>query len=166
MDLDARAQGDDQSPYIVVLGIAQDGGVPQAGSDFADGDSTRTRRVVSLGLIDPVSDERWLFEATPDFPEQLRHLNRIAPSGDKPGLEGVFLTHAHIGHYTGLMFLGHEVMGARGVPVYAMPRMASFLRTNGPWSQLVALENIVLREMSHGVPVVLNQRISVTPLLV
>ena len=166
MVLDARGQVDDPPPYLVVLGIAQDGGVPQAGNDFADGDSTRTRRVVSLGLVDPVSGERWLFEATPGFPEQLRHLNRIAPRDDKPGLDGIFLTHAHIGHYTGLMFLGHEVMGAQGVPVYAMPRMASFLRTNSPWSQLVAFENIVLREMSHGVPVVLNQRISVTPLLV
>jgi len=154
------------APYLVVLGIAQDGGVPQAGNDFADGDSTRTRLVVSLGLVDPVSGERWLFETTPNFPEQLRRLNRIAPRDDKPGLDGVFLTHAHIGHYTGLMFLGHEVMGAQGIPVYTMPRMATFLSTNGPWSQLVRFENIVLRELSDREPVVLNERISVTQLVV
>ena len=165
-DSGARAQTDDLSPYLVVLGIAQDGGVPQAGNDFADGDSTRARRVVSLGLVDPVSGERWLFEATPDFPEQLRHLNRTAPRDDKPGLDGIFLTHAHIGHYTGLMFLGHEVMGAGGVPVYAMPRMASFLRTNGPWSQLVALENIQLNQVSDRIAVVVNPRLFVMPLLV
>jgi len=154
------------APYLVVLGIAQDGGVPQAGNDFADGDSTRTRLVVSLGLVDPVSGERWRCETTPNFPEQLRRLNRIAPRDDKPGLDGVFLTHAHIGHYTGLMFLGHEVMGAQGIPVYTMPRMATFLSTNGPWSQLVRFENIVLRELSDREPVVLNERISVTPLVV
>ncbi len=152
------------NPYVVVLGIAQDGGVPQAGNEFEDGDSTNTRRVVSLGLVDPVSGERWLFEATPDFPEQLRHLDRISPRDDNPGLDGIFLTHAHIGHYTGLMFLGHEVIGASGIPVHAMPRMADFLRRNGPWSQLVAFENILLREMTDGESVILNERISVTPL--
>ncbi len=166
MDSEAWAQNGDQSPYLVVLGIAQDGGVPQAGNDFFQGDSTRTRLVVSLGLVDPISGERWLFEATPDFPRQLRHLNRLAPRDDKPGLDGIFLTHAHIGHYAGLMFLGHEVMGAPGVPVYAMSRMADFLTSSGPWSQLVALENIALRELAAGEPVVLNERISVTPLLV
>ncbi|MDX1440080.1 MAG: MBL fold metallo-hydrolase [Rubricoccaceae bacterium] len=163
----AEAQADtSDAPLLVVLGVAQDGGVPQAGNDFYEGDSSRTRLVVSLGLTDPVSGDRWIFEATPDFPEQLRHLDRISPSDSRPGLDGIFLTHAHIGHYTGLMFLGHEVVGARGVPVYAMPRMAGFLRTNGPWSQLVRYENIALREMADGEAIQLNERISVTPLVV
>ncbi len=166
MALGPRAQKIGAAPYLVVLGIAQDGGIPQAGNDYADGDSTRSRLVVSLGLVDPVSGQRWLFESTPDFARQLRHLNRLAPRDDKPGLEGIFLTHAHIGHYTGLIFLGHEVMGADRVPVYVRPSMADFLRSNGPWSQLVAFENIELRELNAGVPVVLNERISVTPFLV
>ena len=155
-------------PYLVVLGIAQDGGVPQAGTKTHPGwdDPASRRLVVSLALVDPATSQRWLFEATPDFREQLRLLNRIAPRNEKPGLDGIFLTHAHIGHYTGLTFLGHEVMGAQGIPVYTMPRMATFLRTNGPWSQLVRFENIVLREMSDDEPVMLNQRISVIPLLV
>lgn len=46
------------------------------------------------------------------------------------------------GHYTGLMHLGHEAMGASAVPVYAMPRMNDYLKTNGPWSQLVNYRNI------------------------
>ena len=156
------------APYVVVLGIGQDGGVPQTGDADAPGwtDPARRRRVVSLALVDPASVERWLFEATPDFPEQLAHLDRIAPSRTRPALAGVFLTHAHIGHYTGLMFLGHESLGAQGVPVHAMPRMAAFLRTNGPWSQLVGKGNIALREMADGEPVRLNARLSVTPLLV
>lgn len=105
-----HSQVTDDQPYIVVLGIAQDGGAPQAGNDFLDGDSTRTRRAVSLGMVDPSSGERWMFEATPDFPEQLRYLDRLAPRENKPGLDGIFLTHAHMGHYTGLMYLGHEVI--------------------------------------------------------
>jgi len=156
------------APWLVVLGVAQDGGVPQAGDPDAAGwtDPARRRHVVSLGLVDPASGRRWLFEATPDLRDQLAHLDRLAPSASRPGLDGVFLTHAHIGHYTGLMFLGHESMGARGVPVYAMPRMAAFLRDNGPWSQLVRYENVEIRELRAGVPVRLADSLSVTPLVV
>ncbi len=159
----------DDEPFIVVLGVAQDGGVPQAGDNDHPGwdDAARRRLVVSLGLVDPSSSERWLFEATPDIAEQLVRLGRIAPTRLRaPGLAGVFLTHAHMGHYTGLMHFGHESMGARGVPVYALPRMTEYLSTNGPWDQLVRYENIELRELTAGTPVKLNKRLSIRPFLV
>jgi pyrroloquinoline quinone biosynthesis protein B len=124
------------------------------------------RLVVSWALVDPSTSQRWLFEATPDFREQLHRLDTVAPVAETPGLSGIFLTHGHMGHYTGLMFLGHESMGANGVPVYAMPRMAEYLRTNGPWSQLVRYENIAVEPLSDGTPVRLNERLSVTPFLV
>jgi pyrroloquinoline quinone biosynthesis protein B len=107
-----------------------------------------------------------LFEATPDFREQLHRLDEAVPAGDRPGLSGIFLTHAHIGHYTGLMFVGHESMGAQGVPVYAMPKMSAYLRTNGPWSQLVRYNNIDLRSLEDGQSVALNERLRVTPFIV
>jgi pyrroloquinoline quinone biosynthesis protein B len=156
------------SPYLVVLGVAQDGGVPQAGSNEhpAWEQPDLRRLVVSLGLIAPATGERWLFEATPDFREQLRRLDQLAPAAPAPALAGIFLTHAHIGHYTGLMFLGHESLGASGVPVYAMPRMSDFLAANGPWSQLVKYENIVLRRLEDGNPLPLGSEITVTPFLV
>jgi len=156
------------APYVLVLGIAQDGGVPQAGatpSSARESDEFQ-RYVVSLAVVDPETGDRWMFEATPDFPAQLRALDRIAPARARPALQGIFLTHAHMGHYTGLMHLGHEAMGARGIPVYAMPEMAEFLRTNGPWSQLVRLENITVHLLQDAVPVELNERLSVTPLVV
>ena len=155
-------------PYLVVLGISQDGGTPQAGTKEHPGwaDNEFRRRVVSLAVVDPVSRERWLFEATPDFREQLHQLDRLAPVTDRPGISGVFLTHAHIGHYTGLMFLGHESIGAKDVPVYAMPKMAEFLRGNGPWNQLVKYRNIELRGMADRRAVRLNSRLSVTAFLV
>jgi pyrroloquinoline quinone biosynthesis protein B len=150
-------------PFVVVLGTAQDGGYPQAGTKPGDAwNPDRRRLVASLALVDPVSGERWLFDATPDFKEQLHALDLIAPSKDIPGLAGIFLTHAHIGHYTGLMNLGREVIGANGVPVYAMPRMHAFLSTNGPWDQLVGLHNIDLRLISDSAPVRLNERLTVS----
>ena len=87
-----------------------------------------------------------------DFPEQLFALDTIAPHEGRPGLDGIFLTHGHIGHYTGSMHLGREAIGARAVPVYAMPRMRRFLSTNGPWDQLVRLGNVELRALASSEP--------------
>ena len=159
------------APYLVVLGVGQDGGVPQAGSWSHPGwtDPDLRSRVVSLGLVDPASGKRWLFEATPDVRGQLHDL-MASPPDVRPGgidaLRGVFLTHAHIGHYTGLMFFGHESMGASGLPVYVLPRFAEFLRSGGPWDQLVRYENIELRELDHEKPVALTESLRVTPLQV
>ncbi len=157
------------APYLIVLGIAQDGGAPQAGYPAEPGwhDPARRRLATSLAVVDPASGGRWLFDATPDFPEQLQRLDEAAPSqAARPGLSGIFLTHAHIGHYTGLMYLGKEVLGAKDVPVYAMPRMSRFLTDNGPWQQLVRLNNIALKPLSPGEAVRLTDGLKVTPILV
>ena len=158
------AQVQDARPYVVVLGIAQDGGYPQAGCLRPDcvaawRNAEKRQRVASLGIVDPVSGERWLIDATPDFPSQLQTLGGQAPTG-------ILLTHAHIGHYLGLAHLGREVMGAKSVRVYAMPRMREFLERNGPWSQLVALQNIALVTLAENEEIALNDRIRVTPLRV
>ncbi len=152
----------------VVLGIAQDGGVPHIGCrqercEAARRDPSRRERVASLGLVD--GDRRFLIDATPDLPSQVASLDPGRP-GSRPIVDGILLTHAHIGHYTGLMYLGREALGAQGVPVWATPRMARFLRENGPWSQLVALGNIAVKEMEPGREIALTERLRVTPLLV
>jgi pyrroloquinoline quinone biosynthesis protein B len=118
-----------QNPYVLVLGIAQDGGYPQAGCSKqccqkVYNHKVETQSVSSIALIDPISNEKWIFDATPNFPEQLRFLDKKT-SSNQPF--GIFLTHAHIGHYTGLMHLGREVIGANKIKVYAMPKMKDFL---------------------------------------
>lgn len=162
------------APFVLVLGVAQDAGVPQAacGRSCCAGaweDENRRRHVSSLAIVDPERGQRWIIDATPDFGRQLRALDGVAPpqaSAAPPGLDGILLTHAHIGHYTGLMFVGHESIGAHAVPVYAMPRMRSFLSSSGPWDQLVRFGNIELRPLAADTAVALNDRIDVTPLLV
>ena len=169
--LATESESGDQEPYLVVLGVAQDGGFPQAACrkpccERARADSANRRHVACVAIVDPESRQRWVVECTPDFPDQLYQLDLIAPPKDKVGIDGILLTHAHIGHYAGLIHLGREAMGTDRVPVYAMPRMRRFLRDHGPWSQLVNANNIEIHEIADGKSWNLNERISVTPLLV
>jgi len=162
------------APFILVLGIAQDAGYPQAGCEkeccaAAWRDPSRRRSITSLAIVDPLSRQRWLIECTPDFREQLQMLDDIAPPAQdtrEADLDGILLTHAHVGHYAGLIHLGREAIGADHVPVFAMPRMKAFLESNGPWDQLVSLGNIELREMKADTAIQLNDRIAVTPFVV
>ncbi len=154
--------------YITVLGIAQDAGFPQAGCTKANctqywlGNEEK-RHATSLGLVDKESSQTWMFEATPDFKEQLHKLNSASKIAD---LSGIFLTHAHIGHYTGLANLGQEVMGSSNMPVYAMPWMNLFLSENGPWSQLVEYNNIELINQAPDSTIHISNTLSVTPFIV
>jgi pyrroloquinoline quinone biosynthesis protein B len=158
-------------PRAVVLGIAQDGGVPHIGCRqelcvAARSDPTKRQRVASVGLVDS-DGSRFLIDATPDLPSQIESLwGSEAPADRQRPLSGILLTHAHVGHYAGLMYLGREALGARGVPVYATAKMCRFLRENGPWSQLVSLGNIELREITPGQELTLSPRLGVTPLAV
>lgn len=156
----------------VVLGIAQDAGVPHIGCQQercveARRDPARRERVAALGLIDDRAGRRFVIDATPDLAAQLESLNtgRTLDDRRRP-VDGILLTHAHIGHYTGLMYLGREALGAQGVPIYATPRMCAFLRDNGPWSQLVALGNVVLHETPPGEPLQLTPALRATSLRV
>lgn len=154
---------------LVVLGIAQDAGAPQLGCqqdlcvERRSGKRPR-ERVSSIGLRrtqrQAPSTQHYLFDATPDLPSQLHTLS----DGRVP--DGIFLTHGHIGHYTGLMYLGRESINASKVPVYGTSRMQQFLAGNGPWSQLVTLGNIAPMTLTPDVPVTLPDGIRVTPLLV
>lgn len=159
--------------YVVLLGVAQDGGYPQTGCrrpccERAWNNPGLRRSIVSLAVVDSTSGRRWLIDCTPDVREQLRELDRIAPpaatSANARSLDGVLLTHAHVGHYAGLLQLGREVMATQRTPVYAMPLMRRFLETNAPWSQLVSAGNIELRDLRAGEPLALSEQLHVTPL--
>lgn len=157
----------EEATYLYVLGVAQDAGYPQAGCYqphcMRAWEDERLRRLASsVAVVDEPGAASFLFDATPDIREQLYRLERVAPGARYP-LSGVFLTHAHMGHYTGLAHLGFEAMSADAMPVYAMPRMLEFLSTNGPWDQLVRYGNIELEPLADGAAVRLTERITVTP---
>ncbi len=168
----ARAPG---APRVIVLGTAQDGGFPHAACSCtrcrdARARPARARRIASLALHVPRSGHTYLLDATPDVREQLERLRplRAGPQGrvDRAPLHGVLLTHAHIGHYLGLAFFGLEAIHTRDLPLFVSPRLAAYLRANGPWGQLVRLGNVALREIEVGRPFELEDGLSVTALQV
>ena len=150
-----------------MLGTTQDGGYPHAGCEKMCckeawlSDSLR-KMVASIAIIDPRTGLAWMIDATPDFAKQYH----IITKKHKARLAGIFLTHAHMGHYSGLMQLGREVMGAKNVVVYAMPKMKKYLEENGPWNQLVKLKNIKLFPIKDKEEVLLARDLIIEPFLV
>jgi len=156
---------------LILLGTLQDAGTPQINCNkkccqglFEQADLVR--RVSSLGLLDFNTQKKYLFDATPDISKQLHALKKASPIATSSIVDGIFLTHAHIGHYTGLMYLGKEAVNATEVSVFAMPKMSSFISNNGPWSQLVTNRNIALQPLVANQPISLSPTLQVTPFLV
>lgn len=167
----SEEQKSSEGLQLVVLGNAQDAGYPQTNCNKKCCQHYHSGKVeekypTSLGIMDHDLKQLWMFEATPAYRKQWRQLQEISGLNALSNPTGIFLSHAHIGHYTGLMQLGHEVMGAKEVPVFAMPRMKSFLETNGPWSQLVHFNNIQIQGMADRIANSVSKNLMVTPLKV
>ncbi len=157
--------------YVMVLGVAQDGGYPQAGcakkccEKYWKG-KQKGNSPVCLGIVDKTNGKIWLIEATPDFTKQWQNIRTRSGMMDKKAPDGIFLTHAHMGHYAGLINLGREAMGTNQVPVYVMPRFRKFLERNGPWDQLISLRNIHSVGLKEDSAIWLTDKIKITPFLV
>jgi pyrroloquinoline quinone biosynthesis protein B len=155
-------QAQSQLDYnIKVLGVAQDGGVPHLGcSKTCCSTSSVTRYVSSIMVLNQESKTSYIFDASPDLAKQLSFMkDKISEN-----LKGIFLTHAHIGHYSGLMYLGRESFNSKNIPVYAMPRMKKFLETNGPWDQLVSLNNIKINSIINEREIIVEKELIVKPI--
>lgn len=152
---------------LIVLGNVQDAGSPHIGCNKSCcaklfKKRNTKRKVVCLGVVDHFHKTSYLFEATPDITTQVKLLSEQDTA--LPTLPtGIFLTHAHIGHYAGLMYLGKEAINAYCAPVYAMQRMQDYLENHGPWSQLVDQHNIEIKPIQHLQPVKMNDNLTVTP---
>ena len=158
-----------QSEYIYILGNTQDAGMPHIGckhkfclENFAKYEEFY---VTSIAVINSDLDKYILFEATPDITYQLNYLkDNIFKDFLLP--EAIYITHAHIGHYTGLMYFGREALGSKDLLVKVLPKMSNFLKTNGPWSQLVNLNNIQIQNTEFDKSNSELRNINVTPIKV
>ena len=155
------------APSAVILGTAQDGGYPQTGCKRPCCAPDRVTRLgarlpASMGLTDPRESKHFVIDATWALPAQLRLLEQCGGGH----LAGILLTHAHMGHYTGLVHLGQEAMASQDLPVYVMARMATFLQSHEPWASLVRLGHIRLEILAPDVTTFLTPDIQIEPILV
>lgn len=148
----------DPALYALVLGSVQDAGFPQVGcytdrcnEGRALHASGHGRFVSSLALVEPEAKRFYLVDATPDITRQIDLIPeqsfRPRAAARRP-FDGIFLTHAHIGHYAGLAELGNEGMGMQKTPVYCTQAMADFLAANYPWRFLVEQGRIDLQPLA------------------
>jgi len=158
-----------QPEYIYILGNTQDAGLPHIGCQHKfcqdNFDIHEEYFVTSIAVVNSDLRRYILFEATPDITYQLNYLkNNLFQEFLLP--ESLYITHAHIGHYSGLMYFGREALGAKNLMVRVLPRMSNFLQNNGPWSQLVDINNIKIKEINFGLSTNELSNIVVTPIQV
>ena len=154
---------------LKVLGTIQDGGIPHMGCNkvcclkYFKNNTFRVG-VSSLGISNLKNETNYLIDATPNINHQLKAL--IGTSNPSEKLNGIFLTHAHMGHYSGLLNFGREAMNSKNIPLYLMPRFYNFIQDNGPWNQLVKLENVMLKRIYDQEKITLESNLSITPIQV
>lgn len=153
--------------YVKVLGTIQDGGFPQIDCNKACCQNQwlnpKKKFVSSIAVVDESEKKQWIIDASPEIKFQTKLLKKKTNIKD---IEGVFLTHAHIGHYTGLMYYGNEAAGSRDLKVYAMPKMKKFLENNGPWNHLLKQRNIKLIKLSKNNTINISANLKIKPFLV
>ena len=154
---------------LKVLGTIQDGGIPHMGCNkvcclkYFKNNTFRVG-VSSLGISNLKHETNYLIDATPNINHQLKAL--IGTSNPSEKLNGIFLTHAHMGHYSGLLNFGREAMNSKNITLYLMPRFYNFIQDNGPWNQLVKLENVMLKRIYDREKITLESNLSITPIQV
>jgi len=156
---------------LKVLGTAQDGGYPQPGCDCPNcqkalNNNASKRFPASLGVLDIENKKSYIIDTTPYLPEQLNILNKTAQKHDFPKdhLEGVLITHAHMGHYPGLMYFGKEAINSKKLSVHTSKSLKKFLITNQPWKQLVDNGNIQINIFDFEKTISLSTDLKVIPI--
>jgi len=164
--------GNDAAPRavsVVVLGTAQDGGLPQSGCDCSRCDRARrrpstARMVASLAIVNERLGRTYLIDASPDVGRQLALVARTFPAVKHPRrrpVDGILLTHAHAGHVAGLLQFGREAIAPRELPLHGTEAMLDFLRGNAPWSLLVDAGHLAPQALVAGEPFQLDDDVSI-----
>lgn len=149
---------------VIILGTAQDGGLPHAGCRCRQCERGRReagfrRLPAAVGIRS--GDATVLIDATSAFAEQI-HLLQLELHADHPGgrygpPSTVLLTHAHTGHYVGLWQLDRSVLAAPSVSVLGPLGTIALLAANEPWRQMIRDGFMTL------VPLAAGQKIEVVP---
>ena len=158
----------------VVLGNMQDGGLPHIGcrctrcaNAFAE--PAKTAYAACLAIIQKTGTETavFLIDATPDIKWQLNLLtNLLGAHPQRPNRlrqpDGIFITHAHMGHVGGLPQLGPEAMAVENLPIYGTAALLALLQKSAIWQP--ALDGFELRPITAGETIILDADFHLTPI--
>ncbi len=142
-----------------MLGIAQDGGRPQAGcskSCCIGLSPSEHSYPTSLGIIS--DNNLHIIDVTRHLANQLQYLDNRVPTE-------VWLTHAHFGHVDGLGLFGRETMNVRGVKLHVSKSMAELIHQTPNWNLMIEQGVFVIQEMTDR-QIEQQPGFSITPLLV
>jgi|TARA_B100001741_G_C16551229_1_gene599492 pyrroloquinoline quinone biosynthesis protein B len=138
---------------VVVLGISQDGGFPQAGCNLDCCQSVKnnpslTKHPVSMGIIGS-DGSKHLIEATRDLAWQLNLWDSV--ESNETLLSSLWITHAHHGHIDGLGLFGKEVINAKKLNVHCSESLSKLIKRTPNWNLLVESENIVINSFINSI---------------
>lgn len=124
---------------VEVLGNTQDGGVPhlECSCDLcskARENPEEAKHNASIMVKDSDEEDsfRYLIDATPDVRYQI--------TGEY--LDGVFISHGHLGHITGLLQFGEEGCNKTDLPLYVSDKTENYIRKNDPFRLLIDKGNV------------------------
>ena len=144
---------------LVLLGIAQDGGRPQAGCSksccigLAPNEHSFP---TSLGIIG--QNKLHIIDVTRNLGNQLQYLDNRVP-------DEVWLTHAHVGHVDGLGLFGRETMNVKGAKLHVSNLMLELINQTPHWQIMLEQGVFSIDEINNGES---RQQtgFSITPILV
>jgi pyrroloquinoline quinone biosynthesis protein B len=141
--------------------------VPQVGCScerctYAKTGIEHIRYPASLAIVSP-SGKLLLIDATPSLPQQLDLLWDLLPSRRNRLPDAVLLTHAHVGHYAGLIFFGKEIASTKELPVYCARQMRRFLESNKPYRYLIERGEITINDLKRGETLTFDGTLHITP---
>ena len=162
------------SVFVQVLGIMQDAGLPHVGCRCrrcaaAYANPSLAQYAAAIAIVDtrPIPAKVWLVDVTPDVRYQLNLLaDWLGPHPQRKDRlrppDGIFLTHAHMGHVGGLNQLGPEGMFIQNVPIYGTQAMLDLLWKEKLLAPLLSSCRPI--PLSPPRPVSLSPGLTLTPL--
>ena len=150
-----------QNIRAMILGIAQDGGVPHPGC-YCDTcqfywDNQIVLSPSSLAIID--EKQLHLFDVTRNLDRQLRKV------GNK-NVTDIWLTHGHIGHIDGIGLFGKEVMNLKNVRLHASELMIKLIENTPKWNKLIEDKILIPIQFNSNESMQISENLKITPIRV